>query len=81
METSMSRRKFIRKTSLGTAGVALSLGSAKSLRGNFIQNTEKPAILGGTPVRSESNISPAGPRTKHRRFSPCSWPNLAPKPL
>ena len=54
METSMSRRKFLRKTSLGTAGVALSLGSVKSLRGNLVQNTEKPAILGGTPVRTDS---------------------------
>ena len=43
----------MRKTSLGTAGVALSLGSAKSLRGTLVQSSEKPAILGGTPVRTE----------------------------
>ncbi|MBN2031547.1 twin-arginine translocation signal domain-containing protein, partial [bacterium] len=33
MENAMSRRKFLRKTSLSTAGLALSLGSVKSRSG------------------------------------------------
>ena len=53
MEISMSRRKFLKRTSLSTAGIALSLGSGRSQNGNLVQNADQPAILGGTPVRAE----------------------------
>lgn len=46
----------MKKTSLGAAGVALTSGSMLSICSDIIQDTEKPAILGGTPVRPAGSV-------------------------
>ena len=53
MKISISRRKFLERTSLSTAGIALSLSGAKSLYANLAKKADTPAILGGTPVRTK----------------------------
>jgi hypothetical protein len=46
---SLSRRSFVKQASIGTAGAALAADGLAS--GIYIQDADKPAILGGTPVR------------------------------
>ena len=53
MKISISRRKFLERASLNTAGIALSLSGAKSLYANLAKKADTPAILGGTPVRTK----------------------------
>lgn len=53
MKSSISRRKFLERTSFSTAGIALSLSGAKSLYANLAKKADTPAILGGTPVRTK----------------------------
>lgn len=49
-KSSFSRRSFVKTTSAGTAGLAITSGAFTSLYLDVIQDTEKPAILGGKPV-------------------------------
>ena len=55
MKNSLTRRNFLKKSTTGLAGVAaLSAAAGTSLYGDIFKNTGKPAILGGTPVRTKS---------------------------
>ena len=47
----LTRRTFVKKTSISAAGVALTSGSMASVFSNITQEAAKPAILGGIPVR------------------------------
>jgi perosamine synthetase len=58
----LTRRTFISNTSISVAGAALTTGGISSVYSSFIQDADKPAILGGTPVR------PAGTNLE------VSWP-------
>jgi dTDP-4-amino-4,6-dideoxygalactose transaminase len=51
----LTRRTFVKKTSIGAAGVALTAGGMASIYSNIIQDVEKPAILGGNPVRPKGS--------------------------
>lgn len=53
---SLSRRKFVKNTSLGVAGAALSANNITSFYANVIQDKDKPALLGGVPVRTKDRI-------------------------
>ncbi len=48
---SITRRTFLKKTSIGAAGVALTVNGTSSIYANIVQEADKPAILGGIPVR------------------------------
>jgi dTDP-4-amino-4,6-dideoxygalactose transaminase len=48
---SITRRTFLKKTSIGAAGVALTVNGTSSIYANIVQEADKPAILGGNPVR------------------------------
>jgi len=50
---SLTRRSFIKKTSVGLAGAALTVTGASSLYGNVFKNASALAIQGGTPVRNK----------------------------
>lgn len=52
----LTRRTFVKKTSIGAAGVALTAGGISSIYSGIIQDVEKPAILGGNPVRPKGSI-------------------------
>ena len=52
---SLNRRTFVRKTSIGAAGVALSASGMTTVLNSIIQDVEKPAILGGNPVRQRGS--------------------------
>ena len=52
---SLTRRSFVKKTSIGAAGVALTAGGMTSIYSDIIQDVDKPAILGGTPVRQKGS--------------------------
>jgi perosamine synthetase len=54
----LSRRTFLKKTSAGTAGVAFTAGGFSSIYAGIMQDAEKPALLGGIPVRPKG--SPLG---------------------
>ena len=58
---SLTRRSFIKKTSAGLAGAALTAGVSSSLYGNIVKQSSTLAILGGRPVREN-------------RYVPASWP-------
>jgi perosamine synthetase len=47
----LSRRDFVKKSSLGAAGAAITAGGINSGYTYFLQDTDKPAISGGRPVR------------------------------
>ena len=49
---SITRRKFLKKTSIGATGAALSVGGATSIYANIVKQADTPAILGGKPVRT-----------------------------
>jgi dTDP-4-amino-4,6-dideoxygalactose transaminase len=51
MKKNLTRRTFVRTASLGSAGVALTAGTILPVNPFYIQDGEKPAILGGNPVR------------------------------
>ena len=58
----LTRRTFVKKTSMGAAGAALTAGGMASIYSNIIQDVEKPAILGGNPVRPKgSNLGVSWP--------------------
>jgi dTDP-4-amino-4,6-dideoxygalactose transaminase len=48
----LSRRSFVKTTSVGTASAALSAGLIMPVFSSYIQDIDKPAILGGNPVRA-----------------------------
>lgn len=48
---SLTRRRFVRTTAIGTAGAAFASNGFISFYSNALQDAEKPALLGGTPVR------------------------------
>ena len=48
----LSRRTFVRNTTIAAAGAALTTKGMSSISPFDIQDTDKPAILGGAPVRS-----------------------------
>jgi len=47
----LTRRTFVKKTSIGAAGAALTTTGFASVYSTLFQDGEKPAILGGRPVR------------------------------
>jgi hypothetical protein len=47
----LSRRTFVKTTSLGVTGSALSIGGLSAIYLAELQDADKLAILGGTPVR------------------------------
>ncbi|MDO9581150.1 MAG: twin-arginine translocation signal domain-containing protein [Bacteroidales bacterium] len=49
----LTRRMFVKKTSIGAAGVAMTSAGMSSIYSNVIQDVDKPAILGGIPVRPQ----------------------------
>ncbi len=60
-ENSLNRRTFVKKTSAGAAGLAFTAGGMSSVYG-IIQDADKPAILGGNPVRPRgSNLGASWP--------------------
>jgi len=52
---SLTRRTFVKKTSIGAAGVTLTVNGMASLYANIIQDANKPALLGGNPVRPKGS--------------------------
>jgi dTDP-4-amino-4,6-dideoxygalactose transaminase len=52
---SLTRRTFVKKASIGTAGVAMATNGFASMYLNLFQDGEKPAILGGRPVRPDGS--------------------------
>lgn len=59
---SLTRRTFVKKTSIGAAGAALATNGFISIYSNVLQDAEKPAILGGIPVRPNgSNLGVSWP--------------------
>jgi perosamine synthetase len=59
---SLTRRTFVKKTSIGAAGAALATNGFISVYSNVIQDAEKPAILGGIPIRPNgSNLGVSWP--------------------
>lgn len=55
---SLTRRTFVKKTSIGAVGIALTPGGMSAVNLSILQDVDKPAILGGTPVRTSD--SPLG---------------------
>jgi perosamine synthetase len=51
----LTRRTFVKKTSIGAAGVTLTSSGMASIYLDIIQDVEKPAILGGSPVRQKGS--------------------------
>ena len=47
----LTRRTFVRKTSIGAAGATLAANGFGSIYSIVTQDVEKPAILGGSPIR------------------------------
>lgn len=52
---SLTRRTFVKKTSIGAAGAALATNGFISIYSDVLQDAEKPAILGGIPVRPKGS--------------------------
>jgi len=61
---SISRREFLRYTTLGAAGATLTFGGAARLAARSAKRAETPAVLGGAPVRSQP--FPTWPETDDR---------------
>jgi perosamine synthetase len=51
----LSRRTFVKRASIGAAGTVLVGGGVTSLYSGIIQDVDKPAILGGIPVRPKGS--------------------------
>jgi perosamine synthetase len=59
---SFTRRNFVKKTSKGAAGATLAANGFAAICYNVLQDVEKPAILGGRPVRpTGSNLGVSWP--------------------
>jgi len=54
-KTSLTRRTFVKETSIGAAGAALATNGFISICSDVFQDAEKPAILGGIPVRPKGS--------------------------
>jgi perosamine synthetase len=54
-EKPLTRRTFVKKTSIGAAGVALTAGGMSSMYADIVQDADKPALLGGVPVRQKGS--------------------------
>jgi perosamine synthetase len=52
---SLTRRRFVKTTSIGAAGAVLFARGVTSVCSNIIQDVNKPAILGGNPVRPKGS--------------------------
>jgi perosamine synthetase len=52
---SLTRRSFVKNTSVGAAGVVLTASGMTSIYADIIQDADKPAILGGIPVRPKGS--------------------------
>ncbi len=58
----LTRRTFVKNTSISVAGAALTTNGLISVYSGIMQDAEKPAILGGTPVRPNgSNLGVSWP--------------------
>jgi perosamine synthetase len=58
----LTRRTFVKKTSIGAAGAVMAAGGFASVYSVIIQDVEKPALLGGNPVRPKgSNLGAEWP--------------------
>jgi len=51
----LTRRTFVKETSIGAAGLAMAASGFASVYPGFLQDGEKPAILGGRPVRPKGS--------------------------
>jgi len=51
----LTRRKFVKRSSMGATGILLTSGGMTSVFAGTIQDTEKLAILGGNPVRPKGS--------------------------
>jgi perosamine synthetase len=51
----LTRRTFVKTTSIGAAGAVLTTAGISSVYTSFIQDAGKPAILGGSPVRPKGS--------------------------
>ena len=56
-KSSLTRRSFIKKTSAGLAGAALTAAGTSSLYGNVVKKAAALAVLGGNPVRTKPFLS------------------------
>jgi perosamine synthetase len=54
-EKPLTRRTFVKKTSIGAAGVALTASGMSSMYADIVQDADKPALLGGVPVRQKGS--------------------------
>ncbi len=52
----LTRRTFVKKTSVGAAGFAITAGGISPLFTSINQNSDKLALLGGNPVRSKGSV-------------------------
>lgn len=52
----LTRRTFVKKTSVGAAGFALAAGGISPLFASINKNSDKLALLGGNPVRSKGTV-------------------------
>ena len=50
-----TRRTFVKKTTIGAAGVALTTSGMSSVFAGVFQDSEKLALLGGIPVRPKGS--------------------------
>jgi dTDP-4-amino-4,6-dideoxygalactose transaminase len=57
MRSLLTRRSFMKKTSVGLTGAALAAVATGPLRANAAGNSNKLALLGGTPVRAKPSDS------------------------
>src|SRR6056297_2399810 len=52
----LTRRSFVKKSSIGAAGYAMAAGGIFPLFTTINQNSDKLALLGGNPVRSKGSV-------------------------
>ncbi len=52
----LSRRTFVKQTSIGAAGTVLAGSGVTSFYTGIMQDSNKPAILGGIPVRPKGSV-------------------------
>ncbi len=52
----LTRRSFVKKSSVGAAGFALAAGGVSPLLTSFHQNSDNLALLGGSPVRPKGLV-------------------------
>ncbi|RLD31971.1 MAG: DegT/DnrJ/EryC1/StrS family aminotransferase, partial [Bacteroidetes bacterium] len=53
-EKKFSRREFVKKNALTGLGVAVALNANAGIFNSLTKNSNKPAILGGDPVRTKA---------------------------